>query len=112
MSARVLVVDDDTSNRITMAALLEDSGFFVVEAVDIDEAIAAAPQGFDVVLLDRHLGDMDALDALPDLRRSLGGARIVLVTGDLSGANGVDGLLEKGGRFELVLETVEKMIAR
>jgi len=55
--ARLLIVDDDASNRLTLSALLEDEGYAVEIAESFDEGVAKirgeAP--YALVLLDLHL---------------------------------------------------------
>ncbi len=81
--ARVLLVDDDESVRITLAALLEDEGFSVELAGSSAEARSRISEGsrYDLVLLDQNLGDGLGIDLVPRLRAEVPMARIVLLSG-------------------------------
>jgi CheY-like chemotaxis protein len=53
---KVLVVDDDESTRETMSIILENSGFQVVAASDVNEALRLiGTQSFDVLLSDLNM---------------------------------------------------------
>lgn len=81
---RVLLVEDDDANRLTMAALLEDEGFAVDEAASFAEAklkIATAGAPYDVILLDRNLGDGFGPDLAPDARARMPRVRLVALSG-------------------------------
>ena len=57
---RLLLVDDDESNRLTLSTLLEDDGFAVDVAVSFADAsrqLQGQPPIYDAVLLDHSLGD-------------------------------------------------------
>ncbi|RYE93617.1 MAG: response regulator, partial [Myxococcales bacterium] len=56
---RVLVVDDHPDGRRAVALLAQRLGAIVVEAATADEARAAAPQGFDLTLVDSSLADAE-----------------------------------------------------
>lgn len=103
---RVLVVDDAANLRELLTLLLEvEDDFEVVgTAADGQQAIAAAVAlRPDVVLLDLAMPVMDGLQALPALRESLPGARIVIFSGFEHQAlaeealqAGADAYIEKG----------------
>jgi two-component system, NtrC family, response regulator AtoC len=70
-SARVLVVDDESLIRWSLAETLGDSGYEVTEANDGASAIrafASPRDGTDVVLLDLWLPDVDDLRILVAMR--------------------------------------------
>jgi DNA-binding response OmpR family regulator len=53
---KVLVVDDDESTRETLSLILENSGFQVVKAANVNEALRLiGSQTFDVLLSDLHM---------------------------------------------------------
>ena len=110
---RILLVEDDESNRITTAALLEDEGFEVVVATSVAEAEAAlrGPPP-DVALLDGQLGDEDGLSLVPAIRAASPGARILLVSGAAAPGAAVDGAVEKGDGFAALLAAIEAQLGR
>jgi len=61
---RILVADDDASNRELLSELLRNSGHSVASASDGREVLAAvAKTPFDVVLMDEEMPRMSGLDA-------------------------------------------------
>jgi DNA-binding NarL/FixJ family response regulator len=102
----VLVVDDAANLRELLTLLLEAEDDFVVvgAAADGAQAVAqAAELQPDIVLLDLAMPVMDGLQALPELRRLLPGARLVVFSGydeeSLARAAmdaGADAYIEKG----------------
>lgn len=113
---RLFLVDDSETNRLTLSALLEDEGFVIDEASSFTEARARleAAAGFDVVLLDQHLGDGLGADLLPIVRGACPSAKIVMMSGSLFGdaqfPGGLDGRFEKGGSFERLLEIIRGLL--
>lgn len=102
----LLLVEDDPSDRLTLATLLEDAGFAVVTAASYAEAarLLQRPGGYDAVLLDQGLGDGEGMDLIPLVRRVLPQAKLVLVTGArLEPRPPVDGLFLKGALFDELL---------
>lgn len=67
---KVLIVDPQTETAASTAKLLESSQLIAVTAVDGDEALAAARQQVDLVLLDLDLPGMDGLEVLRQLRQT------------------------------------------
>jgi DNA-binding response OmpR family regulator len=112
VSARILIVDDDSSIQLTLAALLEDEGFHVDTADGIDEAerLLASAAAFDVVLLDYHLDHDLGTDLLPALRAHSPSANILFLTGQGPGAPiaGVAGWITKGGDAATTLSMIRK----
>lgn len=80
---RVLVVDDEALIRWSVAETLTDLGLEVEQAVDAASALAAletAVPGFDVIVLDLRLPDMDDLTLVSTIRRRLPRVAVVLMT--------------------------------
>ncbi len=117
----VLIIEDNEQNLYLEQFLLEGKGHRVASARDGQSGIALAQQhGFDVILLDIQLPDMDghevarSLTALPDWER----VPIIAVTSfALSGdkekalAAGCSGYLEKPidpDRFVAQIESILK----
>ena len=113
----LLIVDDDQSNRITLAALLEDEGFEPREAssfADARRVILESP-AFAVALLDQHLGDGLGGNLVPLLRERSPRCVILLMSGSLgheSVPEGLDGYITKGGDFSEVLRSIQRSIER
>lgn len=111
---KLLVIDDDASNRITLTALLEHEGFVVDDADSLalgrDLLVPDAP--YAVVVLDVHLGDGSGLDLIPDIRERCPAAKVVLVSGTGLGVDGgrADAFLIKDGDFDKLLESIEGLL--
>jgi DNA-binding NtrC family response regulator len=79
----VLVVDDETLLRWSIAELLRRSGHTVIEATSASsarDAMSHASGSIDVVLLDYRLPDSNDLHLLEDIRRRLPRSAVVLMT--------------------------------
>ncbi|MEX0952036.1 MAG: response regulator, partial [Gammaproteobacteria bacterium] len=60
---RILVVDDNATNRMILSKLLQQTGAEIAEAENAEQTLLQLNSGtdghFDLVLLDRHLPDID-----------------------------------------------------
>ena len=98
---RLLLVEDDVSNRLTLSVLLEELGFEVTEAPTYEDAerfLRAQP--FDAVVLDRGLGGRDGIELAPIARASRNTTRVVVLSGSdamTSSSPHVDAWVMKGG---------------
>ena len=83
---RLLLVDDDEGNRVTLAALLEDEGFEVDVAASFAEAkgvLEGAPPSYVAILLDHSLGDGYGTDLVPVIRVALPASKVVAMSGSV-----------------------------
>jgi len=80
---RILVVDDDKANRDTLAMVLQFSGFDVVTAADVNEALRQiGSQAFDVLLSDLHMpAPGDGLTVVSAMRHSHPNAATFIFSG-------------------------------
>lgn len=118
---RVLLVDDSSDIRLLLRRMLKRSSFDVIgEACDGREAIVLAEQlRPDVVVLDLAMPVMDGLEALPEIRRSLPHAKIVVLSGFDEARTeraaldaGADAYMEKGGELAHIIATLEALVLR
>ncbi len=80
-TARILVVDDEESMRITLAANLELEGHEVVEAATGEEALQRVRERpVDVVLADIRMPGLHGVELNRHLRREQPGLPVVLMT--------------------------------
>jgi DNA-binding NtrC family response regulator len=87
MTAKILMIEDDTALQTAFSQYLEGVDYRVKTAGSLAEGkILFSLESFDVVLLDLNLPDGNGLDLIPDMRQSHGGLSIVVITG--SGAVG------------------------
>ena len=72
MVARALIVDDEESIRIMLAAIVRQQGFTVDTARDGEEAIAKLQGGnsYNVILLDLMMPRVNGYDVLHHLRNT------------------------------------------
>ena len=81
-AARLLVVDDEESLRITTAAIFENEGYVVDVASSGDEAIELLNQkDYDLVLTDLHMEGGDGLAVLNRIREQSPLTISVVLTG-------------------------------
>jgi PAS domain S-box-containing protein len=77
---RILVVDDHKSNRALIAGLLKPLGFDLQEAMNGREALDAAVS-FEprLILMDRHMPEMDGIEATRRIRSGEGNATVPII---------------------------------
>src|SRR5262245_22244319 len=79
--ARILLVDDEPSARITLALLLRRRGHEVHEAEGVAPATEALEaQAFDVVITDLWMPDGQGLEVLQTTRARWPDANVILLT--------------------------------
>ncbi|MBI3773264.1 MAG: response regulator [Gammaproteobacteria bacterium] len=67
--ATILVVDDSTSMRQMVHAILKDSGYDVIEALDGQDALnKAMGRKFDLVITDLNMPRLDGIALVRELR--------------------------------------------
>ena len=116
---RVLLADDYPDLRELIRFQLERAGFVVIgEATDGQEAVDMAKAlSPDVIVLDLAMPKMDGLQALPTLRETSPGSKVIVVSGFANGlmadrvlAAGAARFVEKGVGMDLV-GLVEAVVA-
>lgn len=116
----ILIVDDDTGIRTTLAAILEGEGYVVETAKDGSEGIEKSEKRvFDLALVDMRLPDMMGTDLLERLKERTPKTQKIILTGYPSMQNaissvnkGADGYLLKPVDPEIILQTVRKHIQK
>jgi DNA-binding NarL/FixJ family response regulator len=115
---RVLLVDDHSSVRMSLAELLEDEDDFSVvgECEDGSEVVAATARlKPDVVVMDLSMPVMDGLAATEALRATDSMPRVVVLTGEGMAARpraeaaGAHALLPKGTRAGALLSCLRNV---
>lgn len=109
---RILLVDDDAANRLTLGALLEDSGFTVLYAQSLHEARDHLGQAdVELCVLDWNLGGESGLELVPLLRNRARPPRVALLSGsDEPCGHGVDLQLSKGDRSEEIVARLSALL--
>jgi CheY-like chemotaxis protein len=110
----ILLVEDDDGIRETMAALLEDEGFVVLQAANGADGLAALRQSGDVVclvLLDLWMPIMNGWQLLAELRADDRLAELPVVVISAAGEQppppGAAAFLRKPIRLDALLSAVE-----
>jgi DNA-binding response OmpR family regulator len=81
MEGHILIIDDETSLRQTMARILQREGYEVTTAANGQEALGlTAENRFDLVYLDIRMPDMSGLDLLKTLHANLPDLPVILFT--------------------------------
>jgi DNA-binding response OmpR family regulator len=82
--ARILVVDDEAAERITLGEVLRLEGYQVTLAASGEEALTVAQRQsapFDIAILDLRLPGIDGLQVLDGLRQVSDESIVILITG-------------------------------
>lgn len=87
---RIILVEDDTGVRDATRMLLKIEGYRVAAVASLEEALAAASEGIDLLVTDYHLrGGQTGTEVMAALRSSFDKhLRCVLITGDTSNSIG------------------------
>lgn len=81
-TSRLLVVDDDVSNRRTLELALQHEGYEITTASGLEDAIARCEEsGFDLALIDLRLPDGSGTELLTLLRTRDPDLPVIVVTG-------------------------------
>ena len=117
---RVLVADDNPTNRFVAEKLLAIAGCEAVLVEDGDEAVAAmATEAFDLVLMDIKMPRMNGLEALRLIRAdpALAATPVIALTANADPEDaraymdqGMDAVVEKPIRPELLFAAMERVI--
>lgn len=107
---KLLLCDDDESNRLTTSALLEDEGYEVELASSYAEGhakLTAPGASYGLLIFDYELGDGFGSALASVARRCCPGARLLLLTGaDAVDSSSVDAVVQKGQGFEALLAAI------
>jgi two-component system, sensor histidine kinase and response regulator len=123
--ARILVVEDNELNQQVARELLQDAGFVVHVAVHGLDALAQVQQafaggkGFDLVLMDMQMPEMDGITATQELRKTYSADALPIVAMTANAlqtdrerctAAGMNGFVAKPIDMELLLRTLQTWI--
>lgn len=110
---RCLVVDDERMNREVVIANLRASGYETVAAEDGQQAwltLNAAPDDFDVILLDRRMPRMDGMELLGKLKADdrLRHIPVIMQTAQASSEDVVEGI--KAGVYYYLAKPLDRQL--
>ena len=113
---RLLLVEDDPANQLTLRALLEDEGFQVDAVGTCREARVTLASGcpYGAIVVDHHLPDGSGLDLVRPLWNSEERPAILLHTGDAPVTTEVlwDAVFIKGVPFHSMMEQLHLALER
>lgn len=114
---QILLVDDDSSVRESVARVLHSEGFNVVAACDGLEALEFIErQPIDIVLLDLNMPQQNGWETLQGLSTKVPSVPIIIITARSNQlfqalAAGAAALMEKPLDFPKLLQTVRDLLA-
>lgn len=117
MKKRVLLVDDDSGVRLSLAGVLEAEGYAVLAAADGQEALEMARANeVDIVLLDLNMPRKNGWDTFERLTTENPLLPVIIITarsGQLftALAGGAGALLEKPLDIPSLLQTLKNLLA-
>ena len=81
-SRKLLIIDDDTLVRQSVATYLEDSGFEVIQVADGSSGVRAIAENLpDLVITDLRMPDLDGLQVLQQLHEQLPDLPVIVISG-------------------------------
>jgi two-component system response regulator HydG len=90
---KILVVDDEPSQRKMLKANLSLDGYEVYEADDGTDAIGKVSAGFyDLILMDNRMSQMDGIDALKEIKKISPAIPVIIITAHASVETAVEAL--------------------
>jgi two-component system, sensor histidine kinase RpfC len=118
-SKRILVADDNRTNRNVLAAILEASGHIVVMVTDGDEALEEMKKGgIDILLIDVNMPRLNGIDTCSIWREREGGRNHLPIIGVIADATsetetkcqnaGMDMRITKPVDAQILLNAIEK----
>ena len=118
----ILVIEDDAQLRPVLARMLRVSGYETTDAADGASGVACwRDRGADLVITDLHLGDMDGIQVVLQLRAErpalpiivMSGSAVAADTARLREAHLLDGLivLEKPFSLDTLTAVVRSALA-
>ena len=102
----ILIVDDETAFRNTLAKRLAKRGFSVKEAGNAEECLSVIEKFLpELIVMDVKMPGLSGIEALEIIKRDYPGIEIILLTGHASTKDGVEGI--KAGAFDYLSKPVE-----
>lgn len=120
MSEKVLLIDDEQDFLDVMSERMKNRDIDVTTATSAKDALDLATSGgFDAIILDLQMPEMDGLQALEKLKAINPDLQIILLTGHATIEKGVQAMklgatdvLEKPADIQVLTEKIKKAHAR
>jgi DNA-binding NtrC family response regulator len=103
-AGRILVVEDQETERRAVSQILKSEGFAVFGAESADKAIGYIDENIDVVLSDLHLGDVSGIDLLNLWKKRKPETQFILLTGHSSVDSAVEAI--KSGAYDYLVKPI------
>lgn len=103
-AGRILVVEDQETERRAVSQILKAEGFSVFGAESADKAIGYIDENIDVVLSDLHMGDVSGIDLLHLWKKRKPETQFILLTGHSSVDSAVEAI--KSGAFDYLTKPI------
>lgn len=106
MRKRILIAEDEEVLRESLACLLEDEGYEVVQAADGEVAYKLiVEESFDLVLSDMRMPNMDGLTLLDHLKKTAAETPMIIMTAYATVENAVSAM--RVGAWDYLLKPVQ-----
>ena len=104
--AHILLVDDQSSIRLTLTALLKQAGHNLSQAANAEDALKKITQNdFDIVLTDLNLGDASGMEVLKAAKKNNPKTEVIVLTGYGSVETAVDAM--KSGAIDYLSKPID-----
>jgi DNA-binding NtrC family response regulator len=103
-AGRILVVEDQETERRAVSQILKAEGFSVFGAESADKAIGYIDENIDVVLSDLHMGDVSGIDLLHLWKKRRPETQFILLTGHSSVDSAVEAI--KSGAYDYLTKPI------
>src|SRR5215212_414980 len=103
-AGRVLVVEDNETERRAISTIIKNEGFTVFGAESADKALGYIEENIDVVLSDLHMGDVSGIDLLQLWKKRQPDTQFIVMTGHSSVNTAVEAI--KAGAFDYITKPV------
>jgi len=105
-AGRILVVEDQESERRSVSHILKAQGFTVFSAESADKALSYLDESIDVVLSDLHMGDVSGLDLLHLWKKKAPETQFIVLTGHSSVDTAVEAI--KSGAYDYLTKPIHQ----
>lgn len=103
-AGRILVVEDQDSERRAVMQILKSEGFTVYGAENADKAMGYIEEKIDVVLTDLRMGDVSGIDLLNLWKQRNPDTQFILVTGHSSIPSAVEAM--RSGAYDYLTKPI------
>ena len=90
--SKILIVDDERSNRVAISKSLTTDGFEVVEVINGKEAIDHLYDGISLIITDLRMPKVDGMELLKIARKKVPHVSVIVLTGSSSVESAIEAL--------------------